>query len=300
MKIVAGIDVGGTFTKIGLVDETGNIIAQTKINTKHNDGYEAWLSSISNAINTLAEGNTIAAVGIGAPNANYFEQIIENAPNLPYKGVLHLKKDLENRLDTTVLMDNDANLAAYGEWNFGLAKGMKDFVVITLGTGLGSGIVSNGKMLYGFNGAAGEVGHSIISPKGRVCNCGRTGCLETYVSATGIVKTAIEKGLNISSAQQLYELASQGNDWAKLCFEETGAILGLALSNVAAILSPEVIILSGGLASSGDYILQPTKRSFQDNLLFTLHNKCDLKLSALHENEAAIKGAAALALRAII
>lgn len=295
MKYVVGVDVGGTYTKIGIVNEQGEIIKKNKINTLHKNGYDAWIDDIICTVKEMVSLEKIQALGIGAPNANYFKQIIDNAPNLPYKGTLTLKADIESSINKPVKMDNDANLAAYGEWKFGLAKDKNNFAVITLGTGLGSGIVVQGEMLYGFNGAAGELGHSIIEKEGRHCKCGRKGCLETYVSATGIVHTALEKGLNIKTAEDLYSLALNNNSIAIQCFEETGNYLGLALANLAAILSPQIIVLSGGLASSGNFILQPTISSFQKNLLFTLKNTCEIKLSNLNENESAIKGAAALA-----
>lgn len=296
MQSVVGIDVGGTFTKIGIVNKQGEILAKSKISTTQHKDYNCWIQAIKNEIINLSPNEDFSACGIGAPNANYYHQVIDNAPNLPYKGILRLSDDLSSIVNKPCKLDNDANLAAYGEKHFGGAKNMNDFVVITLGTGLGSGIYTNGNLLYGKSGSAGELGHTIAIENGRPCKCGRNGCLETYCSATGIVTTATSIfHLDVTESKQLFELAKNGNEQALSCFEYTGKILGKSLANLVSVLSPEAIFISGGLAESGEMLMQPLLNAYQADLLFVFNNTCQIKFSHLHENEVAIKGAAGLA-----
>lgn len=315
MKIAAGIDIGGTNTVFGLVDETGKILIEDTIETKSYPNPEQLAKAVSekilekfNALNTKNNFELIG-VGIGAPNGNYFNGTIEFAPNLNWKGVIPLATYFEKYTNVKSVLTNDANAAAMGEMIFGGARGMKDFLFITLGTGLGSGIVINGEMVYGHDGFAGELGHVIVEKKGRLCGCGRNGCLETYCSATGIVKTyaelkveslSREGRLNMESfgeaitAETIYQRAQMGESEALEAFRKTGEILGTALANAVAISSPEAIFLFGGLAKSGDFIFRPTVKYFEENLLNIYKNKVKILPSQLNENNAAILGAASL------
>lgn len=315
MKIAAGIDIGGTNTVFGLVDETGNILIEDSIDTKSFPNPEQLAKAVSEKIiekyNSINVKNNLEliGVGIGAPNGNYFNGTIEFAPNLNWKGVIPLATYFEKYTDVKAILTNDANAAAMGEMIFGGARGMKDFLFITLGTGLGSGIVINGEMVYGHDGFAGELGHVIVERKGRLCGCGRYGCLETYCSATGIVKTyaelkvenlSREGRLNMESfgeeitAETIYQRAQMGESEALEAFRKTGEILGTALANAVAISSPEAIFLFGGLAKSGDFIFRPTAKYFEENLLNIYKNKVKILPSQLNENNAAILGAASL------
>lgn len=315
MKIAAGIDIGGTNTAFGLVDENGKIIFRDSIETKKYPHPEELAKVTSESIlKTIADFEfrisnfEFVGTGIGAPNGNFFNGTIEFAPNLNWKGVIPLAYYFEKYAGVKAVLTNDANAAAMGEMIFGGAKGMKDFLFITLGTGLGSGIVVNGEMVYGHDGFAGELGHIIVERKGRVCGCGRQGCLETYCSATGIVKTyaelkvesmSREGRLNMESfgeitAKTIHERAQQGETEALESFRKTGEILGTALANAVAITSPEAIFLFGGLAQSGDFIFKPTAKYFEENLLNIYKNKVKILPSLLNENDAAILGAASL------
>lgn len=316
MKIAAGIDIGGTNTVFGLVDENGNIIHRDSISTKKYTNAEELAKASSEKIREALSNpkfeirnSNFTGVGIGAPNGNYFNGTIEFAPNLNWKGVIPLAAYFEKYTNVKAVLTNDANAAAMGEMIFGAAKGMKDFLFITLGTGLGSGVVVNGEMVYGHDGFAGELGHVIVERKGRYCGCGRQGCLETYCSATGIVKTyaelkveslSKEGKLNILSlgeeitAKTIYERAQKGESEALESFRRTGEILGAALANTVAITSPEAIFLFGGLAQAGDFIFKPTVKYFEENLLNIYRNKIKILPSMLNENDAAILGAASL------
>lgn len=315
MKIAAGIDIGGTNTVFGLVDESGKILIEDNIDTKSFPNPEQLAKAVSEKIlekfNSINSKNNLQliGVGIGAPNGNYFNGTIEFAPNLNWKGVIPLATYFEKYTNVKSVLTNDANAAAMGEMIFGGARGMKDFLFITLGTGLGSGIVINGEMVYGHDGFAGELGHVIVERKGRLCGCGRNGCLETYCSATGIVKTyaelkveslSREGRLNMESfgeeitAETIYQRAQMGESEALEAFRKTGEILGTALANAVAISSPEAIFLFGGLAKSGDFIFRPTVKYFEENLLNIYKNKVKILPSQLNENNAAILGAASL------
>jgi len=307
-KIVVGIDIGGTNTVFGLVDENGHILLKENIHTEHfpipEDLVAVVCEHIKRAFTAFSETHELVGIGIGAPNGNFFNGTIEFAPNLKWEGIIPLAKLFEDRLQIKTLLTNDANAAAIGEMTFGGAKGMKDFIFITLGTGLGSGIVANGEMIYGHDSFAGEIGHVIMFPDGRQCGCGRKGCLETYCSATGIKRTysdllmSTHEKVNlkdkVADAKYIYEKALEGEKSAIEAFNYTGDILGLALANSVAYTSPEAIFLFGGLAQSGDFIFKPTKESMERNLLNIYKNKIKLLPSQLKENDAAILGAASL------
>jgi glucokinase len=305
-QLVAGIDIGGTNTVVGLVDEQGNILSKNNFPTTQFEFPEDLVITVSKSIRENIKNNfsdfNLAGVGIGAPNGNYFDGTIELPANLKWKGVTPLAKLIENELNVKTVLTNDANAAAIGEMMFGGAKKMKNFIFITLGTGLGSGIVVDGKMVYGHDSFAGEMGHIIMFSDGRQCGCGRKGCLETYCSATGIVKTfqqlTIDNPLPDITAKTIFDKAMQSDKIALETFKYTGDILGLALANSVAYTSPEAIFLFGGLALAGNFIFNPTAESFEKNLLnIYKKNKVKLLPSQLKENDAAILGAASLILK---
>ena len=293
---VVGIDIGGTNTVFGIVDARGTIIASSSIKTSGYPTVEEYADEVCKSLLPLIIANggvdKIRGIGIGAPNGNYYTGTIEFAPNLPWKGILPLAAMFEERLGMT----------------YGAARGMKDFIMITLGTGVGSGIVINGQMVYGHDGFAGELGHVIARRDGRLCGCGRKGCLETYCSATGVARTAREflaartdasllrniPAENITS-KDVYDAAVQGDKLAQEIFNFTGNILGEALADAIAFSSPEAIVLFGGLAKSGDYIMKPIQKSIDDNILNIYKGKTKLLVSELKDSDAAVLGASALA-----
>lgn len=311
-----GIDIGGTNTGFGLVDEKGNIISTTSISTKDFDIVENYLDEIVKHIILLIERcedkSLLKGVGIGAPNGNYYNGTIEHAPNLKFHGIIPVKEYIETKLkgkgyDLKVTLTNDANAAAIGEMIYGGAKGIKNFIMITLGTGVGSGIVVDGKIVYGFDGFAGEVGHTIVQPEGRMCGCGRRGCVETYSSVTGLRKTALELINNTKTKSSLreitqeniggkaiYNAAINGDKLALKCFEITAKMLAIGMANAVAVTSPEKIFIFGGLTKAGDLLMTPLKKYFEESLFVVFQNKIDLEISHLDENTAAILGAAAL------
>ena len=309
---VVGIDIGGTNTVFGIVDARGTIIASGSIKTGKHSKIEDYVDELHENLFQLLEKNNavgkIAGIGVGAPNGNYFNGTIEFAPNLPWRGVLPLADMLTERFGIPVALTNDANAAAIGEMTYGAARGLKDFIMITLGTGVGSGIVVNGQLVYGHDGFAGELGHVIVKPvNGRACGCGRTGCLETYASATGVARTArefleIRKDNSLLrqipvqdiTSKDVYDAAIAGDQIAKDIFEYTGNILGEAFANFTAFSSPKAIILFGGLAKSGDLIMKPIKESMERNMLNIYKNKVTLLFSELKESDAAVLGASAL------
>lgn len=308
---VVGMDIGGTNTVFGIVDSRGNVLTSSSIKTqqyeKIDDYVEAACTKLLEMVNTVGGVEKIKGLGIGAPNGNYYKGTIEFAPNLPWKGVIPLAKLFEERLGIPTALTNDANAAAIGEMTYGAARGLKDFIMITLGTGVGSGIVVNGQLLYGHDGFAGELGHVIVNREGRLCGCGRHGCLETYCSATGVARTAREFLVarsedsllrNIPAeeivSKDVYDAAVQGDKMAQDIFEYTGRILGEALANAIAFSSPEAIVLFGGLARSGDYILNPIKRAIEENVLKIYKGKTEILLSQLKDADAAVLGASAL------
>ncbi len=309
---VVGIDIGGTNTVFGIVDARGNVIASNSIKTGKHANIEDYIAELKVALNKLIEAHDakdkIHGIGVGAPNSNYFTGTIEYATNLPWKGVVPLAKLLTEAFGVPVAVTNDANAAAIGEMTYGAARGMKDFIMITLGTGVGSGIVVNGQLVYGHDGFAGELGHVIVKPSnGRMCGCGRTGCLETYCSATGVARTAREfleirtdpsrlRDLPIEeiTSKDVYDAAIAGDKLAREIFQYTGEIMGRAFANFVAFSSPEAIILFGGLARAGELLMKPIKESMDRNMLNMFKGKTKLLLSELKESDAAVLGASAL------
>lgn len=317
-RLVAGVDIDGVVTSLALVDEFGKIYAKGSFHTSDHKEFKNYVARIKDEIEALSASldipHHIAAVGIGAPNSNYYTGEIENAANLMWKGKLPLAQQLSPLFDNKpVVVTNDANAAAIGEMIYGGAKGMKDFVVITLGTGLGSGIVVGGNVLYGHDGLAGEVGHIIVERhNGRSCGCGRKGCLECYVSSKGVKNTALELLDKCSAPSKLRDIPAQaltskdvafaaksGDAIAKKAFEITGDYLGSALANLVAVSSPEAIFLCGGVANAGDLIMTPTKRAMEKNILPLWKGKVKLAFSSIDYENAPILGAAALAIKEI-
>ncbi len=309
--MVAGIDIGGTNTEIGIVDKDGNIRFHENIPTTGFATVEAYVSAIAVIIKKgeVYCGKEILAIGIGAPSANYFSGCIEHAPNMPWQGIIPLTELITKQTGKRSYITNDANAAALGEMIFGAAKFVKDFVLVTLGTGLGSGFVVNGEVIYGHDGFAGELGHVIIEENGRQCGCGRKGCLETYVSATGVVWSAhdaMREGKHIRgiasmkdvTAKGIADAAAKGDEVAQDIINATARKLGLALANMVCITSPSHIYLYGGVARSGDTILKPTRKFYEEYVLRNYAGKVHIELSALPEN-AAVLGAAALAWKEI-
>ncbi len=309
---VVGIDIGGTNTVFGIVDARGAILATGSIKTQKYTDINDYVNTLHDELSRLLEQENvtdkIAGIGIGAPNGNYFTGNIEFAPNLPWKGVIPLAQMMRDRFNIPVTITNDANAAAIGEMTYGAARGVKDFIMITLGTGVGSGIVVDGKMVYGHDGFAGELGHVIVRRKnGRLCGCGRSGCLEAYTSATGVARTAREfleirkddsslRNLPIQdiTSKDVYDAAVSGDKLAQEIFEYTGEILGEACADFIAFSSPKMIVLFGGLAKSGELIMRPIREAMERNLLTIYKGKVKLVLSELKEADAAVLGASAL------
>jgi glucokinase len=306
-----GIDIGGTNTKFGLVSKSGEIFFRKSMPTNGKQGagkfFKTLCDAITNEFEPYKNKHKIAGVGIGAPNANYFSGKIEDPPNLPWK-TINVVREIQKYISAPVFVTNDANATALGEMYFGAAKGMKNFIVITLGTGLGSGIVIDGKLVYGEDGFAGELGHTCVSADGRSCGCGKKGCLETYVSATGIKRTVFHLLARMAddsqlrdityhnlTAKKISELAERGDVIAKEAFEYTGRILGISLANAVAFSRPEAIILFGGLTEAGDLLFKPTREWFEKTLLNIYKGKVKILKSGLHAANAAILGASALA-----
>lgn len=310
-EVTVGIDIGGTNTKFGIVDGEGQVLYQSKLPTQRHAIFTDYILELGTAIRHGLEqtkGNYhIQGIGVGAPNANYFRGTIEHAPNLVWKGVIPIVEIMQKDFNVPVIITNDANAAAMGEMIYGNAKGMRDFIVITLGTGLGSGIVANGDLIYGFEGFAAELGHVTVNPNGRKCGCGKIGCLETYVSATGIKRTVYKlladyieeselRGISFHdlSTKMITEVALRGDHVAKAAFEYTGKILGSKLADTVAHTNPEAIFLFGGLSLAGDLIFAPTKKYLEDNLMPIYKNKVKLLPSGLQNQSAPILGASSL------
>lgn len=308
IKIAIGIDIGGTNIVWGFIDNQGKVLQKGKWSTRSYPQAENFVQQAALTIQEVLQANPnyeLTGIGIGAPNGNYFKGTIEFAPNLLWKGIIPLKALFQQHFEVPVWVTNDANAAAIGEQQFGVAKGQDDFVVVTLGTGVGSGFVVNGELVYGHDGFAGELGHTIIEKNGRLCGCGRQGCLETYASATGIVRTAVERLATYQdatllrheetlSAKTIAYCAEQGDALALEIFDFTAQQLGFSLANTVAITSPSLIVLFGGLAKAGSLILAPTQHYMEKYLLNLFQNKVVLALSTIPENDAAILGAAAL------
>ena len=308
---VVGMDIGGTNTVFGIVDSRGNVLVSDSVKTQQYDKIDEYVDAVCKKLLPLLQqvggAERIKGMGVGAPNGNYYNGTIEFAPNLPWKGVIPLAAMFEEKLGIPTALTNDANAAAIGEMAYGAARGLKDFIMITLGTGVGSGIVINGQLVYGHDGFAGELGHVIVNSEGRACGCGRKGWLETYCSATGVARTAREFLVqrtdpsllrNISAeeivSKDVYDAAVKGDKLAQDIFEYTGTILGTALANFIAFSSPEAIILFGGLAKSGDYIMKPVQKAMEENVLKIYEGKTKLLLSQLKDADAAVLGASAL------
>lgn len=310
---VMGIDIGGTNTVFGLVDARGVVLASNSIKTAKHSKLEDYLDELHTEASRLIEANDaegkIQGIGIGAPNANYFTGMIEDGVNLPWPTPIPLAKLVSEKFGIPVVITNDANAAAIGEMTYGAARGLKDFIMITLGTGVGSGIVINGQMVYGHDGFAGELGHVIVKRhNGRLCGCGRTGCLETYCSATGVARTAREflearpnepsllRNLPIEdiTSKDVYDAAMNGDQMAKEIFDFTGTILGEAIADMCAFSSPKAIIIFGGLAKSGELLMKPLREALDKNILSIYKGKVDVMLSELKEADAAVLGASAL------
>lgn len=311
-ELAIGIDIGGTNTKYGIVNHRGEILQQGELRTDMYPQVESYIEALFNTlqpiIKLIEKENVIHGIGIGAPNGNYYTGTIEYAPNLKWKGIIPIAKMISDKFNLSAALTNDANAAAVGEMTYGAARGMKDFIMITLGTGVGSGIVANGQLILGHDGFAGELGHTIIIPGGRLHEgTGLRGSLESYASATGVTKTAIELLAknpekdsllkshtgNINS-KLVYECAMKNDKLAKKVYAYTGKILGQALANFVMFSSPEAIVLFGGLTKAGDMIMKPTREHMEKNLLPIFQNKVKLIFSELKESDAAILGASAL------
>ena len=311
---VVGIDIGGQTSKIGVVDARGTVLAQTVIRTDNHSEVELYIAELADAVKKVikeagVEGS-VRGIGVGAPNGNYYDGTIENAVNISWGGgkTIQFSKLLSEAMGgIPVALTNDANAAAVGEMTYGAARGMKNFIMITLGTGVGSGIVINGEVVYGHDGFAGELGHvAAVRNNGRVCNCGKTGCLETYASATGVARTAREwleltdepsvlRNLDSIASKDVYEAAKEGDKLALKIFEFTGRILGQSFADFIAFSAPEAIVLFGGLARAKEFLTEPIEAAMNANVLPLWRNKVKLVYSQLKESDAAILGASALA-----
>lgn len=308
---VIGLDLGGTNSVFGIVDARGSIVATTAIKTQAYPDFDDYVQASREAlmpiIDTVGGIDKIKAMGIGAPNGNYYNGTIEYAANLAWEGIVPIGKKFEEALGVPVKVTNDANAAAVGEFTYGVAKGMRNFIMITLGTGVGSGIYVNGQLVLGSDGLAGELGHLTVVPGGRSCGCGRHGCLEAYCSATGVARTAREMldkrntasllrdipAENITS-YEVYKAAVAGDALAKEIFDFTGEMLGEACSNFALFNSPEAFIFMGGLTKAGDLLMKPLQRSYDEHVLNVYRGKAKLLLSGLKDSETAVLGASAL------
>lgn len=309
---VLGIDIGGTNSVFGIVDARGMVVASSSIKTQKHSNIDDYIDELYTEATRLIEANDVTdkihGIGIGAPNANYFTGVIEDGVNLPWPTPIPLAKLVSEKFGIPVAITNDANAAAIGEMTYGAARGIKDFIMITLGTGVGSGIVINGQLVYGHDGFAGELGHIIVKRNnGRLCGCGRTGCLEAYCSATGVARTAREfleirsdesslRNLPIEdiTSKDVFDAANAGDQLAKDVFEYTGKILGEAFADFTVFSSPQAIILFGGLAKSGEMLLKPLRNAMEKNMMGIFKGKVKVLLSELKEADAAVLGASAL------
>jgi glucokinase len=309
--VVAGVDIGGTNTMYGLVDQDGNIMAEGRLSTPEYPEIKDFVSVLTATIQQLVSSSDnvkLRGIGIGAPNANYHKGTIELAPNLAWKGIVPLTSLVKKKVNLPVVMTNDANAAAMGEMVFGGAKKMKDFIILTLGTGLGSGIVIDGELVYGHTGFAGELGHTIVVPGGRDCGCGRQGCLETYASATGLVRTVLYmlsemreesslRGLAPSAltSKKIAAAAGMGDRIAVEAFDYTAEMLAFGIINAVVFSSPEAIFLFGGLTRAGDLLFNPIRKYVDQNIQPVFKGTVKILPSGIAENNAAVLGAAALA-----
>lgn len=310
---VIGVDIGGTNTVFGIVDARGQVLASDSIKTLKHSDFDDYIADLKEGVERLLEANDavgkIHGIGVGAPNSNFYTGEIIDPPNLPWGPVIPLAKKVSEAFPgIPVAVTNDANAAALGEMTYGAARGMRDFIMITLGTGVGSGIVINGQLVYGHDGFAGELGHVIMKRNnGRICGCGRTGCLEAYCSATGVARTAREfleirsddsllRNLPIEdiTSKDVYDAAVNGDALAKEIFDYTGTILGEAFADMVAFSSPQAIILFGGLAKSGDMLLKPVRETLEKKVMPLFRGKTKVIVSELKESDAAVLGASAL------
>lgn len=310
---VIGMDMGGTNTVFGVVDSRGNVISKSAIKTGTHTDVNLYIQDLHDEMMKLIDSagglDKFKGIGVGAPNGNYYTGNIEFAPNLPWKGIIPFAKLMTEKFGIPAALTNDANAAAVGEMTYGVARGMKNFIMITLGTGVGSGIVVDGKVVYGHDGFAGELGHvNVMRNNGRLCGCGRTGCLEAYASATGVARSAREiletstkesllRNIPIDdiTSKDVFDAAIQDDEVAKEIFNFTGKILGESFSDFIAFSAPEAIVLFGGLSKAGDLILNPIKENMEKNVLSIWKSKVKVLLSELKEADAAVLGASALA-----
>jgi glucokinase len=309
--VTVGIDIGGTSTKYGLVDRSGHVFEQGNLPmseyVEFQDFFDDMVGAIRKGLKSLPKDHSLVGIGVGAANGNYYHGTIENAVNLRWKGILPLAKMFTAEFNVPCLVTNDANAAAVGEMVYGNAKGMKDFVIITLGTGLGSGFVCGGELLNGHHGIAGELGHTSVNPNGRYCNCGKRGCLETYASATGIKRTVYKlladhlepselRGISFEdlNTKMISEAAHRGDIVAKDAFEYTGRVLGLKLSDTVVHTDPEAIFLFGGLAQAGPLIFEPTIYHMEKNLMPQFRGRVKVIPSGLENQVAPILGGSSL------
>lgn len=307
-KLAIGIDIGGTNSKFGIADREGNIVAQSRVKTQGFKDYKVFIAELKREIEKLHSLDDVIGVGVGAPNANYYDGTIVNPPNLPWKGITPFAEEINNAFGLECVLTNDANAAALGEMVYGKAKEMKHFLVLTVGTGLGSGIVINGELVYGKHGFAGELGHTLVNANGRNCACGKKGCLETYVSATGIRRTVYKLladytepsmlrsiSFNDLSTRTITEAAAKGDKIAIEAFKYTGRVLGMKLSDFVVHTDPEAIFLLGGLAKAGDHIFTPAQENMEHFLMpLFLDKKIQLQPSGLKDDDAPILGASSL------
>jgi glucokinase len=310
---VIGMDMGGTNTVFGVVDARGNVISKSAIKTNTHEDVNLYVNDLHTEMMKLIDAaggiDKIKGIGVGAPNGNFYTGNIEFAPNLPWKGVIPFAKLMSDKFGIPAALTNDANAAAVGEMTYGGARGMKNFIMITLGTGVGSGIIIDGKVVYGHDGFAGELGHTTaIRENGRLCGCGKYGCLETYCSATGVARSAREilasttkdsllRNIPVDSitSKDVFDAAIEGDEVAKEIFEYTGKILGQSLADFVAFSAPEAIAIFGGLSKAGDLIMNPIREHMEANLLPLWKGKVKLFFSELKEADAAVLGASALA-----
>jgi len=310
---VIGMDMGGTNTVFGVVDARGNVVSKSAIKTGNHTDVNQYIQDLHTELIKLIDAaggmDKFKGIGVGAPNGNYYTGNIEFAPNLPWKGVVPFAQLMSDKFGIPTALTNDANAAALGEMTYGVARGMKDFIMITLGTGVGSGIIIDGKLVYGHDGFAGELGHvTAIRNNGRLCGCGKSGCLETYASATGVARSAreiLETSTKVSllrniavesiTSKDVFDAAMQGDEVATEIFNYTGKILGECLADFVAFSAPEAIVLFGGLTKAGDLILNPIVENMEKNLLPIWRGKVKVLFSDLKEADAAILGASSLA-----
>lgn len=310
---VVGIDIGGTNTVFGIVDARGVVIASSSIKTKKHTNLDDYIDELHQELTKLLDANDatdkVHGIGIGAPNANYYSGMIESGVNLPWPTPIPLAKLISDKFGVPVSITNDANAAAIGEMTYGAARGLKDFIMITLGTGVGSGIVVDGKVVYGSDGFAGELGHFVIdhTSAGRSCGCGRSGCLETYCSATGVARTVrevLEKSSEPSLLRELnpeditsydaFVAAEKGDKLALEVFERTGRLLGTACADFTTFSTPEAFVFFGGLTKAGEYLMAPLREAYEANVLRNFKGHTKLLISSLNGSEAAVLGASAL------